>query len=104
MINQKELTALVAEGATLLAVYRLREDGDGDFIALFDIENCAERFADNTGDGAAVLAAVVQAGLADDGEEAVWVCFQRMADVVDILEGAQERWEAQREKPHNPVP
>lgn len=103
MISPKALALEAEQGATLLAVYRLREDGDGDFIAAFDIQNCEERFGDNSGEGAERLAQVVQDGLEFDSEEAVWICFKRPADIVDVLEGAQERWEQQHGKSNNPV-
>lgn len=97
-MNIKELKEAVEQGATLLAVYRVREDGDGDFIAAFDIQNCEERFGDNSGEGAERLAALVQEGLAFDNEASVWICFNRPSDIVDVLEGAQKRWEAQNGK------
>ena len=98
MINPKSLALEVEQGATLLAVYRLRSDGDGDFIAAFDIQNCEERFGENSGEGAERLAQVVKDGLEFEGEEAVWICFNRPADIVDVQEGAQERWESQNGK------
>ena len=92
-----DLKSAVTQGATLLAVYRLRDDGDGDFIAAFDIQNCEERFGDNSGEGAERLVTLVMDGLTFDNEASIWIAFKHPGKIVDVLEGAQELWEKQHE-------
>lgn len=95
-MTEPQLQAAVKAGATLVAVYRLREDGDGDFIAAFDIENCEALFGDNSGEGAGRLVDLVMEGLTFDNEASVWIALKSLSDIVDVLTNAQELWEQQR--------
>ena len=71
----------------ILAVYRLRSDGDWEIIAAFERDNCAPYFEDNSGEGAQRLCKMVQEALTFDNEYSCVLEFDDWSRVRRLEQG-----------------